>query len=109
MRSNMCQSVHKLTKYRALLEARRRQKWRRYLNAGKCRWQLSNSIRKLREQGSTRNAFYLRRKAQHDAWKEKTIQAMKKLDVIMGAVKYLDESMEGIFAAERELYQNHLD
>jgi hypothetical protein len=93
-----------------LLEARRRQKWRRYLKAGKCRWQLSNAIRKLRGRpGSTTDAFLEHRISQAMVWKQKAIRAMKKLDTIIGAINYLDESMKGVFEAEREVYERYLD
>ena len=34
---------------------------------------------------------------------------MKKLDVIIGAITYLDESMAGIFEAECEVYKKYLN
>jgi hypothetical protein len=108
--ANSYQSVHKLTRYRAWLEARRRQRWRKYLKAGKCRWQLSNALKKLRQKpSSTTTAFYYHRARQHSIWKEKAIRAMKKLDVIMGGINYLDQSMAGIFGTEREVYEKYLD
>lgn len=110
MSSNIDQVVHKLTRYRAWLEARRRQKWRRYLKAGKCRWQLSNAIRMLRDRpGSTTDAFLEHRISQAMIWKQKALRAMKRLDVTAGGIKYLDESIEGIFKTEREVYEKYLD
>jgi hypothetical protein len=53
--------------------------------------------------------LYERRAYQHGIWKGKAIRAMKKLDNIVGAIAYLDESMAGIFDAEREVYKKHLD
>jgi len=34
---------------------------------------------------------------------------MKKLDVIMGGINYLDQSMAGIFETERLVYEKYLD
>lgn len=34
---------------------------------------------------------------------------MKKLDTIIGAINYLDESMGGVFEAEREVYERYFD
>jgi succinate dehydrogenase flavin-adding protein (antitoxin of CptAB toxin-antitoxin module) len=42
-------------------------------------------------------------------WKERAIRAMRKLDVIIGGINYLDQSMAGIFETEREVYKKYLD
>jgi hypothetical protein len=54
-------------------------------------------------------AFYNHRLRQHSIWKEKAIRAMKKLDVIMGGINYLDESMAGVYETAREVYKKYLD
>lgn len=102
--------MHRLTRYRAWLEARRRRRWRQYLKAGKVRWQLSNVLKKLRlYPESTTAALYRRRICQHHMWKGKAIRAMRKLDVIIGAINYVDDKMAEIFEAERLVYEKHLD
>jgi hypothetical protein len=54
-------------------------------------------------------AFYRYRIRQHNKWKERAIRAMRKLDVVIGGINYLDEAMAGIFGTEREVYQKYLD
>lgn len=34
---------------------------------------------------------------------------MRKLDIVMGGIKYLDEQMAGIFETERDVYKKYLD
>jgi hypothetical protein len=71
---------------------------------------LSIALKKLRQHpASTTGAFYQHRVRQHILWKNKAIRAMRKLDIVIGGINYLDGSMAGVFEAEREVYEKYLD
>ncbi|KUJ13649.1 uncharacterized protein LY89DRAFT_144487 [Mollisia scopiformis] len=96
-----------ITRYRNLVEIIHRRTWKRYLKAGKARWQLQKVIGRHTSRSLTK-AFFEHRKKQFTAWKTKALRAWKKLEKVHRGTLILDETININFRQERMIYAKKL-
>jgi hypothetical protein len=97
-----------MTHYRGVLEMTRRRKWKKYIEAGKARWNLQQVQHKLRVCPSTKE-FYNYRKKQYRYWKREALHRWKGLEKVHRGVVFLDKKINSNFSMERMIYKESLD
>ena len=99
--------MNEITRYRAALEVIYRGKWRKYIVAGKARFELQKVIHSLKVQPLTEK-FYKYRKQQFRSWKENALKLWKRLEKYHRGMLILDETIKINFRQERVMWEHHL-
>lgn len=105
--SDLIQELNDITRYRTTLEIKHRRKWRRYIKAGKARWQLQQTLHHLKRRPLTKR-FFEYRKEQYKAWKTKALELWKPLEKYHQGILILNETININFRQERIIHEKHL-
>jgi hypothetical protein len=105
--SNNLQELNEITRYRAALEIIYRRKWRKYIKAGRARWQLQQALHHLKCRPLTK-AFYKYRKEQFRYWKAKGLRLWKRLEKTHRGFLILEETININFRQERIIHEKKL-
>jgi hypothetical protein len=106
--ANRIQELDEITRYRAALEIIYRRKWRKYIEAGRARWQLQQAIHHLKCRPLTK-AFYNYRKEQFKTWKATGLRLWKRLEKTHRGILILDGTININFRQERVIHEKNLE